>query len=503
MPSRSELDAWFGQVREGVVFVREARCVYANASFAEMLDLSLSDLRDRALATLLPSEDRPSLEAWIGERDPAPVELRFVRRGGSRRLLALTPLTGVGPEGAAQGFTVRDVTDKRLLQSELLVADRMMSVGALAAGVAHDINNPLSYVLGNLEYLSAELPKALKGAAREDGRDFIEALGEAREGAERVRRIVSDLRAFARADSEGTQALDIPRLVESAVNMAFVEIRHRARLEKVLEPTPSVRANEARLGQVVLNLLLNAVHALPAGHQEKNKIRVRTYSEGHLACIEVSDNGGGIPPELIGRIFDPFFTTKPWGTGTGLGLAMAHGVVNELSGDVTVKSQLGQGTAFTVSLPGLPASARTAPRLPSDRSERVAPSARARVLVIDDDPLITSTLRRTLEVEGHGVSVCAGGAEALELLDRDADFDVVFCDLLMPGVTGMEVYGWVAVHRPELGPSFVFMSGGVFTEHVHRFLETRDNPRIDKPFAPGQAGEIVRAVQLSQSVCDT
>lgn len=495
MGSREALDAWFGPVREGVVFVRDGRYAYGNPSFVEMLGLSTEALSEPPMSSFVPPEDRPTLEAWLEESDPSPVEFRFVPSDGSPRLFALTPLHGVGPEGL-DGFIVRDVTDKRLLQTELLVADRMMSIGALAAGVAHDINNPLSYVLGNLEYLQGELPGWAANLPENVGRDVDEAIAEAREGAERVRRIVSNLRSFARADSDGVRDLDLPRLVDAAVNMAFVEVRHRARLEKNLGSTPTVRANEARLGQVVLNLLLNSVHALREGHRESNLISIRTFEAGEgMACIEVSDNGPGIPPELIGRVFDPFFTTKPRGLGTGLGLAMVHGVVTELGGHVGVESRLGEGTVFRVSIPGIDGPAEDAWELPlSERSgARKRDEPRARVLVIDDDPLITSTLQRTLESEGHGVVVSSGGGDALSVLESDAGFDVVFCDLLMPEVTGMEVHAWVREHRPELARRFVFMSGGVFTAHVQRFLESLDNCRIDKPFAPGRVSQIVRA----------
>lgn len=475
------LESAFGACREGFAVLDGGDYAYVNEAWASMLGCPRSALLGSPMATRVPSEDRPFLAAWLDDAQRGPVELRLRHADERVRLLGLTPLHGLGRAGELDGILARDLSEERLVQADLLVADRMMSIGALAAGVAHDINNPLSYVLGNLDFLSGELEALLEGVEPELAKDLSEAVHESKEGADRVRRIISDLRAFARSDAGVSRPLDVVRVVDSAVNMAFVEIRHRARLDKRLEPTPPVEANEARLGQVVLNLLLNSVHAMRAGAQDRNVIRVRTYTnERGAACIEVSDNGPGIPPEIVGRIFDPFFTTKPRGTGTGLGLAMAHGVVSELGGHVAVESKLGEGTTLLVEIP---------PACGSDEGPRTDPAARhapvqgpARVFVVDDDPLITSLIRRGLERAGHAVEVAAGGDEAIARLTVDIDFDVVFCDLLMPGCTGMDVYGWVVDNQACLAPKMVFMSGGVFTERVHRFLSSVSNLRVDKPF---------------------
>jgi CheY-like chemotaxis protein len=250
-----------------------------------------------------------------------------------------------------------------------------------------------------------------------------------------------------------------------------------------------VRANEARLGQIVLNLLLNATHAMKEGQQETNRIRVGTRAEAGQVVIEVSDNGPGIPPELAGRVFDPFFTTKPRGIGTGLGLAMVHGVVTELGGTVGVDTALGEGTRFTVRLPP-----SVAERPAGSDTADLEPASTRRVLVIDDDPLILSTLRRALEGAGHAVEGVDGGAAARAWLEADADFDVVFCDLLMPGTTGMDLHQWCAEAHPELAERFVFMSGGVFTSRVHAFLRSVDNPVVDKPFDVERVLRVTRRI---------
>ena len=482
-------EALVAESPDGAALTRDGLYAFVNAALADLLGVSAADLIGQPIEIQMPAEDRPTLRSWLEDSDKGTAELRFVHSDGTLRLLALTPIrrssVGEGPEG----FIARDVTKKRRVETDLLVADRMMSIGALAAGVAHDINNPLSYVLGNLDFLRGELPQLLHGHPPDLARDLREAVDEAQEGAERVKRIVSDLRSFARADTGTIRELDVARVVNAAVNMAFVEIRHRARLEKSLEPLPVVRANEARLGQVVLNLLLNSVHAMREGQQERNFIRVATWEDSGMACIEVSDNGPGIPEELIGRVFDPFFTTKPRGIGTGLGLAMVHGVVTELGGTVTVDSRLGEGTKFLVRLPSV-CFTDDAADVQQDTGDLESPVAR--VLVIDDDPLITTILRRSLRREGHAVEAEEGGQAAIGRLEQDDDFDVIFCDLLMPGLSGIEVYDWVKTHYPHLADRIVFMSGGVFTERVHAFLEAVDNARVDKPFELDEVTRLVR-----------
>ncbi len=473
---------------DGFALVEAGRYVWVNRAFSGLLGAPPERLLGRPMEAHLAEEDRATLSSWWADPGRGGLDLRFFGEYGVGRTLRLEPLRGLRlHERSVEGFLARDVTGKRRVEAELLVADRMMSIGALAAGVAHDINNPLSYVLGNLEFLNGELPALLEGVAEPLREDLTESVKEAQQGAERVRRIVGDLRAFARADPFLIQELDPVRVIEAAVNMAFVELRHRARLERDLAPLPPIRANEARLGQVVLNLLLNSAHAMKEGETAGNLIRIATRDLGDEVELEVSDNGPGIPEELLGRVFDPFFTTKPHGFGTGLGLAMVKGVVAELGGQVLVDSRLGEGTRFLVRLPTAEARARL-------ESGDIDPTG-ARVLVVDDDPLILGTLRRALEQAGHAVVTAEGGESAVARLARDAGFDVVLCDLLMPGLDGMALCRWLEEHHPELVRRTVFMSGGVFTPRVAEFLATREHRLLDKPFELELALATVRQVR--------
>ncbi|WP_257452695.1 sensor histidine kinase [Archangium lipolyticum] len=237
-------------------------------------------------------------------------------------------------------------------QEQLLFADRLATVGRLAAGVGHEINNPLAFILGNLRYVQDELQRMERLPSDDERRELISAIGEACEGAERVRLIAQDLKVLSRPDNAVHGPVDLGTVVRSAGKMAAHEIRHRARLVEDCEGVPPVRGNGARLSQVLLNLLINAAHAIEPGRVEQNEIRVtaRQSAPGRV-LLEVSDTGCGIPAENLGRIFEPFFTTKPVGVGTGLGLSVCHGIITSFGGDITVESEVGRGTTFRISLP--------------------------------------------------------------------------------------------------------------------------------------------------------
>ena len=369
--------------------------------------------------------------------------------------------------------------------AERALTDRLSSVTALAAGVAHELNNPLAYVNANLAFLAdrtGRVVELLSGAPRtaEDAtlaNELAEAMREARAGAERMRAVVRDLKTFARMDDEHRRPIDVRPLIDSCLNVAWGEIRKRAQLVRDLEPVAPVLGDEGRLSQVFLNLILNAAQSIDGGRAEEHQVRVatRTLPDGRVA-VEVRDTGGGIAPEHLPRIFDPFFTTKGPGSGTGLGLSICHAVVASLGGTIEVESAPGRGSTFRVLLAPVPPEAAhhagfpTPPPLPR----------RARVLVVDDEPLVGTVLRRTL-VE-HDVTVVESARAALDRLASGERYDVVLSDLLMPELTGMDLYRAVAASRPELAGRFVFLTGGAFTPAAREFLETEKVEWVEKPF---------------------
>jgi PAS domain S-box-containing protein len=485
------------RIPEAIVVSREGRFVYVNPALLVYLGYeSPVDLIGRSLTDVAHPDDRPTLldrRSRIARGEsPAAAELRLVRRDGAI-VTAEVNSVRVEWDGVVSSVAViRDVTERKQMQLRLLQADRMASVGTLAAGVAHEINNPLAYLMANLDVVAArKLPEILrridacKDRSPEEARvvseevaQALEMLEIAREGAARVRDIVRDLKTFSRTDDERRGPVDVRRVLDASINMAWNEIRHRARLVKDYGEVPPVHANESRLGQVFLNLLVNAAQALQVGGATENEIRVRVALDaGGRVAIEVSDTGPGIAHEILGRIFDPFFTTKPVGVGTGLGLWICQGIVTSLGGELAVHSERGRGATFTVSLE--PHDYLAGVR--GGGAHSIESRIQGRVLVIDDELAVGRVLRESLG-DDHEVVVSTSGREALELLRRDPSFDVVLCDLMMPDVSGIEVYETLRDEKSPALDRFLFMTGGAFTSKAREFLDGVAEAPIDKPF---------------------
>ncbi|HEX7719019.1 MAG TPA: ATP-binding protein, partial [Woeseiaceae bacterium] len=282
--------------------------------------------------------------------------------------------------------------------------------------------------------------------------------------------------------------IEVIPLLELSVNMTINEFRHRARLVKEFGAIPRVDADEARLGQVFINLLVNAAQALPEGDSATHEIRLVTSTDAQgRAVIEVSDTGAGIPADVVERIFDPFFTTKPVGVGTGLGLSICHTIITGMGGQIAVDSNVGRGTTFRVTLPAA-----------STVQEEVAVSsdlpnkdlACAAVLVVDDEPAIGLVFRRVLR--DHEVTAVTTARQAIELLESGKKFDIIFSDLMMPEMSGMEFYAELAQRLPHLAERVIFVSGGAFTPDAQAFLDQVKNERLDKPFRPATVRDVVQ-----------
>ena len=419
---------------------------------------------------------------------------RYVCKDGSYRWLEWR----ARPDGERGMFyaAARDITPRReaedardKLREQLIVSDRMASAGTLAAGVAHEINNPLGYMTVNLDMVLEEIRALAGGSSSGRMRELEGMILDARDGAERVRKIVRGMKTFSRVDEESRAVLDVKPVIELSINMAFNEIRHRARLVEDFGEIPLVYADDARLAQVFINLLVNAAQAIPEGNVDSNEIRIRTSTDPEgRAVVEVVDTGPGIPDAVLGRMFDAFFTTKAVGAGTGLGLSICHNIVTGLGGDISVTSELGRGTAFRVVLP-----AAAVQQLPGARA-LVTPTApmtrRGAVLVLDDEPPIRVALARVLG--DHEVTTVATAMEALALIRSGKHFDIILSDLMMPQMTGMDFYDELAQSSPEDAAKIVFISGGAFTPRAREFLERVANERIEKPFDVKTVRELVR-----------
>jgi len=251
------------------------------------------------------------------------------------------------------------------MEGQLRRAQKLEALGRLAAGVAHEINNPLAFVMANIQFVRDALDEEA-GAGRAERDELRAALAEACVGGERIKQIVRDLKAFAQPDDEMMTLVDVGQAVERALERTSGEILRRAQLVTRVEEVPPVSAIPARLEQVLVNLLANAAHAVQAGRSAENQVRVTVRAAVDGVCIEIADTGVGIPEVNLDRIFDPFFTTKPVGAGTGLGLSLCHSIVTAFGGELTVESEEGKGSVFRVTLPAV--TAPPARDTPTDRT---------------------------------------------------------------------------------------------------------------------------------------
>jgi PAS domain S-box-containing protein len=390
-----------------------------------------------------------------------------------------------------------DVTESRRLQTRIIQDDRIHAIGTMAASVAHEINNPLTYVLGGLEEarteleaLGAELGALAAGRGDEPvlsaslGRleRLRENLGPALAGTERIRHVTRELSTFTRPNDERLATIDVGVVVRSVLKLVRKEIEARAHLVEELGPAVAVEANEARLVQVLVNLLMNAWQALPAPEPARHVIGVRTGIKDGETLIEIWDSGPGVPVDMRQQIFEPFITTKAIGAGTGLGLFVCRNIIKSLKGRIEVEDAPGGGALFRVLLPAAP-SVPAAVAAPASVIVPGGASRRRRVLIIDDDALVARALAARFAADGlFEVRTVLDSREGLALLLTDDGLDLAYCDLMMNGFSGMDVDAALRRQAPEKASKVVFMSGGAFTSEARTFLDQRREAFVQKPF---------------------
>lgn len=469
---------------DGVVILRGTALSYLNSAAAAMLGFEKPDeALGKAITSFLHPPDAVRAETRIeqlqrtGKRFTSSAEYRARRRDGSELSVEISSMP-IEFEGAPATLAVaRDITERKAMHEKMVQADRLAAVGTLAAGIAHEINNPLAYVLLGLQYLERELPKLSNDPSRLA--DALARVSEIKTGAERVGGIVSGLKMFARADEADRGPVDLRTVVDSAIKIADNELRHRARLIRTYETSALVHGNAARLEQVFLNLLVNAAHAVSDLEAARAEIHVRVAPSNDRVLVEVVDNGVGIHEDVLPRVFDPFFTTKPVGVGTGLGLPICRSIVEGFGGAIVIESAEGRGTKVRISLPAfVEPSAPVEDQVPAAQSSYPPPD-RGRILVIDDEPLVAGLLGRMLSPD-HDVAVATSASEALAMMEEQT-FDVIVCDVMMPGTTGMDLYGIIRTNNPRLADRMVFVTGGAFVPRIAEFLASIENPKLDKP----------------------
>jgi PAS domain S-box-containing protein len=484
----------------------DTNVTFVNRAAEGLLRLKEADAKGRPIASVL---------KLVDERTRKPVEHPIHAALRERKIARLPPNTAItnGQDerpiddsiapilddfGELLGAVVvfRDVSEERRLRERIELADRMASLGILAAGVAHEINNPLTYVVSNASVAAAELDRVNRSLERLPTRqdpelrrvlkDVGQWLEEIEEGAERIKRIVKDLAVFARPDASSDHG-DVVGALEWAARVSEPQLLQRARVVKELRQVPHVTAADARLGQVFLNLLLNAAQAIPEGNPTENSVVLSTSREGSdWVVVRVRDTGSGMSPEIARRIFEPFFTTKPIGAGMGLGLSICHGIVASVGGTLSVESVPGRGSTFTVRLPI--AAGRNSPERDLDSSSAGRPH---RLLLIDDEPRLATAVARMMRTI-HEVVIVTSGQEALDRLAIDKAFDIVFCDLMMPNMSGMDVHRTLSQSDPELAKRMVFITGGAFSPRAVEFLASVPNPHIVKPFSSAYIMDFVQ-----------
>ncbi len=484
----------FSRASDGIILCAlNGTVVEANESFARLHKTQPAELTGSNLAALdtgsvafAPEHTRRmergevlTFEVEHRDREGHPV---FLEASLSRVLVGGLP--------RVLGF-YRDITERKRLQAGLAQTDRLASMGMLAAGVAHEINNPLAYVLASLEGVISDLPRARTDPASIP--ELIERAESAFEGAARIKTISRSLGAFSRVERTELQNVDVNQALSRAATMANNEIKYRAKLITHFGEIPTVQASEGRLTQVFLNLIMNAAQAIGEGHVAEHTITLRTWATSHDVFAEVRDTGPGMSPSTLARIFEPFFTTKAAGAGSGLGLAICKTIMTELKGDLRVESTPGQGSRFVVRLPSHQAMPLARTTAPTGLAHAEAAVAGARILVVDDEPAIRRMMQRLLGTD-HQVITASSGLEARRLLENDPDFDVILCDLMMPEMTGMELHAWLAGHLPALARTMVFVSGGAFTPNAAAYLESLDNFELAKPFEAAELHHLVALV---------
>jgi PAS domain S-box-containing protein len=391
----------------------------------------------------------------------------------------------------------RDMTERNRLQRQVLQNEKLASVGTLAAGIAHEINNPTAVVVANMgvakEYADKVRATLLEGHVmsaelERSTTDFEEVIRDCTHAGERIRDIVRDLKGFAYIDGGDVGLVNINERLDLALRLAFHEIRYRARIEKSFsEDLPDLVASPGRLSQVFLNLIVNAAQSIDEGRVDENKISLTSRFEDGRIRIDIADTGKGIPEEILHEIFDPFFTTKPVGSGTGLGLSICQDIVRKHNGEIRVDSEIGRGTTFSIYLPrdtGLELRV-------GDVAVESNEVPRSKLMVVDDEPSLLKAFRRLLS-RYHDVTAALGGRAAVEFLSYD--YDVIVCDLMMPDLDGVDFHDYIAENFPGLERRMVFVTGGAYTSRVQDFLARVDNPRLEKPFAIDDLRRLIAGV---------
>ena len=438
------------------------------------------------------------------------LQYRIFAKDRSERTISLSgsPL-GKGGKCKGVAIVVNDITESKQVEEMkrgLAHADRLMVIGQLAAGVAHEINNPAAYVMANISNLGKaisdlkEIHNTMRDSVEFDepermkekmqlvlgSGDFYKTISESEEviketleGVNRIRSIVKDLRIFSRLEEDRLEYTSINEIIDVAANMTFNEVKYKARLEKNYSKLPQIVADKGKLAQVIVNMLLNSAQAITKGSINENKIRISTRTENQEILITIEDTGCGIPENIIGSIFEPFFTTKPKEMGTGLGLALCADIIHKHNGKITIRNTSEKGTCIEISLPLESALSKKGP---VTQKEFAMAHNRRTILLIDDETLLLKAYKRYLESD-YFVITKESAEAAFELLEKEKNIDLILCDVIMPGMSGVDFYKKLKNEMPMLAKRLIFCSGSGFGSSSREIRDIYDNVFIEKPIS--------------------
>ncbi|HEX4477370.1 MAG TPA: ATP-binding protein [Polyangiaceae bacterium] len=495
------------------------RSLYAEGDedIAPVLDEIAS--RERAWHPNLRPRRRDGTSLW------ADLRATVFESGGEKRVLYI--LRDVSHRVERESELARAYQSLKDAQAKLVHSGKLAAIGQIAGGVAHEVNNPATFILTNLRVMResvAVLRRSLSRLRRElsgdtgllptkqsvvdailaEGeletllRDVNEMVDDNLSGIERIASIVKDLRMFSRIERDDVQEVRVNDIVDVACNLAYADIRHRARLIKQLTKLPPVLGEPGKLAQVFTNLLLNAAQAIEEGAANQNEIRVSTYREGtRIIVVAIEDTGASISEDARARMFEPFSMTKS-DHGAGLGLSLCADIVRLHGGTIDVACLPDRGTRFVVRLPAQSGGDSSPPpdEKPSGPSSQA--SRRARILVIDDDLAVLRAYRRMLSAR-HDVVLASGGAEGIAVLEKDDAFDLILCDVMMPQVDGPMVYEALSSRFPDVLKRLVFCSGGAFTSRAKEFLASVENAFLAKPIDPVALEEVIERARARRA----
>jgi len=463
---------------DGIVIHRQQIILYANpralalfgyTKLDDVVGRSIFDFVSNAYRTIV--ADRV-FQTYFRRKTTTEVEERLLHKGGGEVPAEVVAIPFQLGDETATLVHIRDITERKKLEVWLRAEDRLASVGLMAAGIAHEINNPLTYALCNVDLLRARIGSLPASASTSE---LVEMLDHVREGVERAVQAAREVTMFSRGERDATALIDIHRVLDSCANLASVQLRGHARVVKKYGAVRPVLGHGERLGQVFLNLLINAAQAIPDGHEAENTVTITTSAQGaDGVLVEIHDTGVGIPPEHMAHIFEPLFTTKE--EGTGLGLAISRALVVEEGGSLSVESEVGKGSTFRVAL-------RAAAHDEIRAEKPLPPGVRTkgkRILVVEDEPHLARVLR--LVLASHAATLAASGREALDKLRAGEEYDLILTDLSIGDIDGFALFETIRTEWPGRESRVIFMSGDAFTQRARAFFRAIPNPVIEKPF---------------------